>query len=296
MNQPTLDERIVLSQKGSTQTVRALLFGSVAAILVPWYASIVPEIVRGYRHASINLLVPLFFSPLWLPAVWAIWKLTEKRDLHRLTSGFSLACSWSLFTGILSLAVLLATTNGDINFGEAIFPFIVICLQIALLPFAIWGYRKARLACNEDAWPLTSIGVGLFATIPFLFIFHNLLGERNPHYAAAAVGSLRTISMAQLEYSNLHPETGFATSLKELGPPETNLIDPTLARSKKAGYIFTLKPGAPDIEGRVTSYAVTAIPVRFREEATPGFFMDETGLIHYTKENRPATTNDPALQ
>src|SRR5262249_29287237 len=156
---------------------------------------------------------------------------------HRINSGLSLACGWSLFVAILSSGVLLATTNSDINFGEAVFPLVVLCLQFALLPSALRGHRKVLLVCGEKTWPWTGLGVGLFATIPFLLIFTNLFRRERPHYEAAAVGSLRTISMAQTQYEHFHPETGFAISLEELrAAPGVDYIDPTLASGRKAKY------------------------------------------------------------
>ncbi len=297
MAELTTDELVVLQHKTLMLKVRALLLCSVLAILAPWYLMLLPQVFRHYKTAWVDLLIPLFFCPLWLPALWAAWKLGEKNDIRRITSAFSLASGWSLFVAGLSLFVLAATISSDINFGEAIFPLTVLCLQFGLLPYSVRGYRRILLAYDEKAWPWTGLGAGFCAVIPFLVIVPNLLGERHPYYEAPAVGSLRTISMAQMDYDHLHPQTGFAVSLLELGPASgENLIDQTLAGGKKAAYLFTLKPGVPDIEGRVANYAVTATPTRFKEQTSRSFFMDESSLIHYTKEHRPATVQDPLLQ
>ena len=114
---------------------------------------------------------------------------------------------------------------------------------------------------------------------------------------SSAVGSLRTVANAQNSFSKEHPDKDFATSLGELGPPPgDNQIDSALASGAKSGYVFTFNPGSPDSSGRRTKYAVTAQPRTFEKTGDRSFFVDESGLIRYTIENRPATAADPPLQ
>ena len=113
---------------------------------------------------------------------------------------------------------------------------------------------------------------------------------------AGAVGSLRTITGAERQFSEQHPEKGFASSLSELGPSEGGQLDAALASGTKSGYIFTISLAARDSAGRITKYAVTASPQTFNKTGMRSFFTDESGVIRYTPQNRPAAVSDTALQ
>jgi hypothetical protein len=114
---------------------------------------------------------------------------------------------------------------------------------------------------------------------------------------STAVGSLRTITTAQLEFSKQYPTKGFAASLAELGPtPGDNQIDAALASGAKSGYVFALTPAALDSAGHITKFTVTATPQTFEKTGARNFFVDESGVIRATPENRRATASDPALQ
>jgi len=103
-----------------------------------------------------------------------------------------------------------------------------------------------------------------------------------------SVDSLRIINTAQVAYAETHPNKGFTSSLAELGPsPGAELIDSVLASGRKSGYVFTLNAGP------LTRHAyVVARPEKYGT-GSPSFFSDETGVEHFTVENRAATVNDP---
>ena len=113
---------------------------------------------------------------------------------------------------------------------------------------------------------------------------------------STAVGSLRAIATAQRRFSEGHREKGFAVSLSELGTSGANEIDAVLASGTKSGYVFAIAPAIPDASGHTTKYIVTASPEAFGKSGTRSFFIDESGLIRSTSEDRRATASDPALQ
>ena len=106
---------------------------------------------------------------------------------------------------------------------------------------------------------------------------------------------LRTIFLAQIEYSREHPDKGFATSLEELGNDSSgSLIDSVLASGTKSGYEFILWTAGPRSQGRVERFFVIARPQKY-QEGERSFFIDESGVERFTTANRAATAADPPV-
>jgi type IV pilus assembly protein PilA len=124
----------------------------------------------------------------------------------------------------------------------------------------------------------------------------NLIKSKMAANEASAVGSLRTITTAQIAYSSACPTTGFSSTLAELNTSTTcqggtNQIDSTLASKTKSGYKFS----DPTVTGTpATTFAVTADPVS-ASSGTRHFFVNETGVIRYN-QSATAIVNDNALQ
>jgi type IV pilus assembly protein PilA len=125
----------------------------------------------------------------------------------------------------------------------------------------------------------------------------NLIKSKMAANESSAVGSLRTITTANIAYSTACPSVGFAASLAELQagancPAATNEIDNTLSTGKKSGYSFTYTgvAGPPS-----TQFSVTAIP-QTTSSGTRGFFVDESGVIRYTPDGTAPTNASNALQ
>lgn len=107
------------------------------------------------------------------------------------------------------------------------------------------------------------------------------------------IGRLRTFNTAFLVYKDLHPELGFPRSLEEL--KESELVgDSGYPLGESRGYKYTYSPMLSD--GRVTSYTLIARPEVYGKTGERSFFTDESGVIRYTKEDRPATPTDPKVR
>jgi len=124
----------------------------------------------------------------------------------------------------------------------------------------------------------------------------NLIKSKMAANESSAVGSLRTITTANIAYSTACPTVGFAASLAELQagatcPAASNEIDNTLSTGKKSGYSFLnyAVTGTP-----ATTFSVTAQP-QTTSSGTRYFFVDESGVIRYNS-TAVATANDSALQ
>ena len=124
----------------------------------------------------------------------------------------------------------------------------------------------------------------------------NLIKSKMAANEASAVGSLRTITTAEIAYSSACPTIGFAATLAELTTSTvcqggSNQIDATLASGTKSGYNFT----DPTVVGTpATTFAVNADPVS-ASSGTRHFFVNETGVIRYTQSGA-ATNGSNALQ
>ncbi len=111
-----------------------------------------------------------------------------------------------------------------------------------------------------------------------------------------AISSMRNVVTSQVTYSETIGDGTYADSLDSLYA--SNLIDSVLASGTKEGYTVTVSTGAGN-----DSFAVYASPItydeptnhRSRRSSTRSFYTDETGVIRYTPEDRPATVEDTPL-
>ena len=111
----------------------------------------------------------------------------------------------------------------------------------------------------------------------------NLLRSRMAANEASAVGSLRTLNTASVQYSTTYG-TGFPVALSNLGPatPATSaaadLIDSVLTSGTKSGYVFVLA-GVAGPGGTIDTYTITATPSTVGTTGQRMFFTDQTGVI-----------------
>lgn len=122
----------------------------------------------------------------------------------------------------------------------------------------------------------------------------NLLRAKIAANEASAVGSLRTINTAAVEYSTTYG--GYPTTLLSLGGPaggtaastSAELIDAVLASGSKSGYTFAYTTGTTDSSGNVWSYTLTATPTSVGTTGQRRFFTDQSGVI---RANTTGTAN-----
>jgi type IV pilus assembly protein PilA len=116
---------------------------------------------------------------------------------------------------------------------------------------------------------------------------------KNHANESAAIKSIQTIEQAEMMYSETYPTRGYTCSLRALGgdanagqpsADAAQLLRNDLATGNRDGYIFTLSNCAKVSlrgTGRVTGYAVTAVPVTPGKTGHRGFCSDESGVIKY---------------
>ncbi|MGH9571977.1 MAG: DUF4190 domain-containing protein [Candidatus Acidiferrales bacterium] len=131
---------------------------------------------------------------------------------------------------------------------------------------------------------------------------------------ASAVGSLRTIYQASVNYSETY-KNGYPANLEVLtgmGIPSCDhagLISAQLASGMRNGYVFTYEPStgpvpqsvARKLEGNgcsvpgVAGFSVTADPITRGTTGRRSFFIDQTGVIRYDTGDS-ATADSPPLE
>ena len=113
----------------------------------------------------------------------------------------------------------------------------------------------------------------------------NLLKARISANESSAVGSIRTINTASVQYAAQCPASGFPASLANLGPGagdcnNANILDNLLgiAAPVKSGYNFAF---VGDGATPSTQYTLKANPITQSVTGQRHFFTDQTGVIRY---------------
>jgi hypothetical protein len=115
----------------------------------------------------------------------------------------------------------------------------------------------------------------------------------------AALGNLRMLVTALISYNAGFPNVGYPDKLDALGEslatgePDSDhaqFIDMELARTHiKTGYQFEYQKTSHD------SYQISARLLEFGKTGSRNFFVDESGVIRFTLEDREATASDPIV-
>ena len=132
----------------------------------------------------------------------------------------------------------------------------------------------------------------------------NLLKARISANESSAVGSVRTLTTANVQYAAQCPTNGFPTGLVKIGPgvgdcTAAGIIDAVLVTGIKSGYRMTDVGGSP-VNGINTTYLITATPLTVGTTGQRMFCSIQDGVVHYNGAgagcNPAAAGGDPALQ
>ena len=209
------------------------------------------------------------------------------------------------------------------NDSKAILSLILGILSLTILsifagiPAVILGHvsrsniRKSMGKLKGDGLALAGLIMGYlsFLAIPFILIIAaiaipNLLRARIAANEASAVGSLRTINVAEVTYAETYKE-GFARKLSDLAGSgcersrsATNacLIDSMLGSGTKSGYRYTYKSEDSDGDGVLEKYFITAEPLTAGSSGRSTFCTDESGVIRREADGGECNSETPPLQ
>jgi type IV pilus assembly protein PilA len=126
----------------------------------------------------------------------------------------------------------------------------------------------------------------------------NLLKARISANESSAVGSMRTLNTANVQYAAQCPDLGFPAALANIGPgagtcASAGIIDALLVTGLKSGYtfVYTVTAAGPP----ATRYTITANPITPSVTGQRGFFTDESGVIRWANPG-PANVGSLPLQ
>ena len=118
------------------------------------------------------------------------------------------------------------------------------------------------------------------------YVLPEQAGDPAVRAEARAVEALREVRAALAAYADA--QGAFPPSLEVLG--DRARLPAQKARSE--GYQLQYTPGLVASDGAVRSYVLLARPGNYSYR---NFYMDESGVLRATRENRPATVQDPPI-
>jgi len=285
-----------------------------------FFAPFVAAVVANGRDMMVGLVFPAI---LCIPHLLALPRLfgKEKSLKKGLEGAGNIAVGGMMLWGVLGgLPALLSVLMGEVMTAP-----MVLLLVSGPGILVHWFLLRSKRVAHEMLWPqemavprhvLGGLGVGFYFGVILFWAAVGLPGlirDRPRANETVALGSLRTINTASLEYQATY-KNSYPPSLASLAVPAeaplsgfkascaaADLIDTVLAGGQKAGYVFTYTPGphvnapAAGCPPGASSYTVTARPRVYGETGRRSFFTDQTGVIRVTSDDRPATASDPPI-
>jgi hypothetical protein len=133
------------------------------------------------------------------------------------------------------------------------------------------------------------LSLAVFVMVGLSYMARGVMESPRTSPESYAISSMRTVVTSQFTYSKTIGRGTYADSLDLLY--SSNLIDSVLASGTKEGYTFIVSTDAGS-----DSFAIYATPITYDDwGSAQSFFTDETGVIRYTAEYRPATVDDLPL-
>ncbi len=125
---------------------------------------------------------------------------------------------------------------------------------------------------------------GLWAVI--WYVLPRRPGNSPTQAEASAVESLRALGASLGTYAR--NEGGYPASLEQLGDVALRAA----GQAQANGYRLVYSPGAYERDGNIHSFTLVAEPGFYGYRS---FYLDQTGVVRATRENRPATAHDQPL-
>jgi type IV pilus assembly protein PilA len=154
------------------------------------------------------------------------------------------------------------------------------------------GHRSTQSRQRERGFTLMELLIVMSVILILMAIaIPNFLNLRSQANETSAIGNLRAINSAEIQYQTNYPANGFACSLVALGgsssagapsPTSAQLLPPDLAAGVKSGFIYTISncnKVTVNNQDMYTSYSVTAVPISVGKTGHRGFCTDQTGEI-----------------
>jgi hypothetical protein len=205
-----------------------------------------------------------------------------------------------------------------------IFPAAIAAVILGHLSLSDIKKSAGRLSGKGMAIVGLILGYLGLVIIPFILIIAaiaipNLLRARMLANEAVAVGSLRTLNTAAVQYASGY-QNGYPSSLETFGYGDSTiancnhpgLIDRALATGQKGGYQFVYTSTFPDhaakpaistkaaavgcTAGGASGYSITAEPIEPNKSGRRHFYTDQTGIIRASAGDEPATADSDPIE
>jgi hypothetical protein len=143
--------------------------------------------------------------------------------------------------------------------------------------------KKSRLAKSVGIW-------GILIACVWAIVWFVLPPRPETSKGEAEKSALAALADVRGALASYAAATGsYPPSIEPLGAPSRSAMQ----TAQGAGYEIQYAPASADDSGRIKSFVLLARPGNFGYR---NFYTDETGAIHATIANRPATPQDPELR
>lgn len=148
---------------------------------------------------------------------------------------------------------------------------------------------------QKTNWMRTVVRYAILLAAIWAFLWY-VLPERRGADAVKraeerAVAALREVGAALAAYSAAQ-NGAFPAALDGLAGENRERVRQVAKEALAEGYQLEYELKSADAGGRTTGYTLSARP---RNWGYRSFYTDETGILRATRENRPATAQDPPI-
>lgn len=230
------------------------------------------------------------FQPLYALVLSRTW--TARREATAILAIGTGFLALSVSGLILSEVVSTGPKCSGLEERWLTVPLIPVC-QVALIGGGLMLRRGVPwVALRVPLRELLFLVLSIF--ISSVLLFQSLPSLRwRIRIEVRASDLVRRVQECARSHASRDPASGFPASLSAMTPPRSDCLPPQYARGETAEYFFRYEPGPPDTSGRITRYSVIARPREWGCTSWMSFHGDESGKVHRTNENRPATLADP---
>jgi hypothetical protein len=277
---------------------RALMFAAVAGPLIFWGSLLrLMLISNGYFSPPGCLAfnppdhLPIFGAVLaltaGLPYLHILWRLLDPDYKRPLALAVTVGTAGFMF---FPAAIGLAGPDAHVK-GKLIAAALVALSQLVLVGLAVKAYYSLDRGTGDFRtllWSLIPPAIYFLLFVPAFFVANLELfpAHRPAGTDTSPVMNFFFAGMVEKSYADKHGGS-YSPSLNALGP---------YFRVKTQGYAFTYTSGPAATDGRIRTYTLTARPTEpCPSQCSCSYFMDQTGTLHMTSENRPATPRDPIV-
>ena len=270
-----------------TRWLRAFLSASVAATV----ATVLPFLWAATENPFVLLALPFVAIPYL--ALFLVLVAPARRG----------ALWMSLAVGffVIPLGLLLALDEEEIAWPwTAYFAFLLVA-HAALVVTAYKTYNafypqpRFLLRATRLLLPAGLAALAFFG-LPYLGMRSGRGGDTQAANETRAIGTLRQLNVALLDYAVQDPKEYFPGSLDPLRLRSDAIHPDVLRGSAHRGYTFIYSPGPAAPDGVISTYTLQARPQEFARTGRRSFFTDESAIIRFTLDDRPATSNDPPIE